>query len=310
MAVLEPYIGDFYLWKFLPSQVAAIIFLALFLVLTTLHFWRIYQLRSWFCLPFAIGCVCKHPSPCESPQTTEKHILTLRVILTGEIIGYASRTAAYNNTSSITIYVIQIMFLVIAPAFFAASVYMTLSRIMRSIKAEHLSIIRIDWLTKTFVIGDILSLGVQGGASSLTSNIRLAKTGNNLVVAGLFIQLFLLGVFLCTAIIFQSRLRKQPTRESNTTKVAWKQTLYMIYAVSALIFARSVFRVVEYIQGLDGYSLGHEWTLYVFDSLPMFIVAVVFLIWFPGYLRPAAGNGERLELDDGGATPGGSSDGI
>jgi hypothetical protein len=38
MAVLGPYLGDYYLWKYLPSQVASIIFAVLFLVITTLHF--------------------------------------------------------------------------------------------------------------------------------------------------------------------------------------------------------------------------------------------------------------------------------
>lgn len=176
---------------------------------------------------------------------------------------------------------------------------MTLSRIIRCVKGEHLSIIRISRLTKTFVIGDLLSLGVQGGASSLTSNENTAKIGEDIVLAGLFIQLVLLGFFFVTAIIFQRRLAKQPTAESHTTNAPWKQTLYMIYTSSALIFARSIFRVVEYIQGHDGYSLGHEWTLYVFDTVPMFIVTVIFWIWYPGRIRPIHWDIEEIELESG-----------
>lgn len=175
---------------------------------------------------------------------------------------------------------------------------MTLGRIIRCVKGEHLSIVRIDWLTKTFVIGDQLSLSVQGGGSGLTPHENTAKIGEDIVVGGLFIQIILLGLFFVTAIIFQIRLRKQPTTESHTTDAPWRQTLYMIYTVSALIFARSIFRVVEYVQGQGGYSLGHEWTLYVFDAVPMFVVAVAFWIWYPGYVRPAPENTQWVELDN------------
>jgi hypothetical protein len=55
---------------------------------------------------------------------------------------------------------------------------------------------------------------------------------------------------------------------------------------------------VEYAQGQDGYSLGHEWTLYAFDTVPMFVAAIVFWFWYPGYIRPAIEDAERIELDN------------
>lgn len=50
---------------------------------------------------------------------------------------------------------------------------------------------------------------------------------------------------------------------------------------------RSVFRIVEFTEGLDGYSMHHEWTLYVFDSLPMFAVMVLYFIWYPTMIDEA-----------------------
>lgn len=96
----------------------------------------------------------------------------------------------------------------------AASIYMTLTRIIRTVKGEHLSIIRINWLSRTFVIGDLISLNVQSAASGLNSTPKIAQIGEYIVVAGLFMQLVLLGLFFVVAIIFQRRLAKQPTRES------------------------------------------------------------------------------------------------
>ena len=96
----------------------------------------------------------------------------------------------------------------------AASIYMTLTRIIRTVKGEHLSIIRINWLSRTFVIGDLISLNVQSAASGLNSTPKIAQIGEYIVVAGLFMQLILLGLFFVVAIIFQRRLAKHPTRES------------------------------------------------------------------------------------------------
>jgi len=275
MAKLEAYKGVYYFWAFLPSQAASVTFLLLFLVTTILHFWRIYKLRTWFCLSFAIGCF-------------------------SEVLGFAGRAAAYNYSASMAAFLVQAIFLVIAPAFFAASIYMTLTRIIRTVKGEHLSIIRINWLSRTFVIGDLISLNVQSAASGLNSTPKIAQIGEYIVVAGLFMQLVLLGLFFVVAIIFQRRLAKQPTRESYTTEKPWRQTLYMIYAASTLIFGRSVFRVVEYMQGHDGYSLTHEWTLYTFDAVPMFAVTIIFWYWYPGCIQPDIDDVERIELANSG----------
>lgn len=60
MAVLKPLHGrDYYLWKYVPSQPAAIVFAILFLVATLAHSWRIYKARARFCIAFAIGGLCR-----------------------------------------------------------------------------------------------------------------------------------------------------------------------------------------------------------------------------------------------------------
>jgi len=59
MAKLEPYKGGYYLWQYVPSIAAAVIFLLLFLGMTALISWRMFKTKTWFCLPFAIGGFCK-----------------------------------------------------------------------------------------------------------------------------------------------------------------------------------------------------------------------------------------------------------
>jgi hypothetical protein len=61
MAVLESIGGGgYYLWRYLPSVPAAVIFVLLFLGLTGLILWRMFKTRTWFCIPFAIGGICKY----------------------------------------------------------------------------------------------------------------------------------------------------------------------------------------------------------------------------------------------------------
>lgn len=64
MAVLEPYRGNYYLWNYLPSVPAAVIFILLFLAMTTLVSWRMYKTKTWFCVPFTIGGFCEFNASC------------------------------------------------------------------------------------------------------------------------------------------------------------------------------------------------------------------------------------------------------
>ena len=52
--------------------------------------------------------------------------------------------------------------------------------------------------------------------------------------------------------------------------------MHVLYLASALIMIRSVFRVVEYLQGNNGYLLRHEVYLYIFDAFLMLVVMCLF----------------------------------
>jgi hypothetical protein len=59
MAVLEKYLGQVYLWHYVPNLPAAIAFTILFMLLTIVHGRVMWRTRLWFCLPFVIGGICK-----------------------------------------------------------------------------------------------------------------------------------------------------------------------------------------------------------------------------------------------------------
>lgn len=49
-----------------------------------------------------------------------------------------------------------------------------------------------------------------------------------------------------------------------------------LYGTSTIIWFRSVFRLIEFAQGNEGYFLSMEVWLYVFDAVLMFVV----MVWF------------------------------
>lgn len=184
-------------------------------------------------------------------------------------------------------YAIQNFLILLGPALFAASIYMCLSRIIRGVHADHLSIIKPQKLTRTFVGGDLVSFLVQGGAAGIMATGKNPKVGEGIVIAGLMVQIIMFGLFAVCAILFQRRIARMPTPESASTSTPWRKSMRMLYIVSALIMVRSLFRVIEYAMGNTGYPLRNEWTLYIFDTLLMFIVMVVYYLWYPSWISVA-----------------------
>lgn len=122
----------------------------------------------------------------------------------------------------------------------------------------------------------ILGGGIQasGTASALT-------TGSHLVVGGLFVQLFFFGCFIAVAVHFDVAMHKVPTTRAQSGAVPWRKHLLTLYFASVLVMIRSIFRVVEYLQGFSGYLLSHEIYLYIFDAVLMFCVMVMFNVVHP-----------------------------
>lgn len=195
-----------------------------------------------------------------------------------EVIGYGGRAASHNSTDKLGPYIVQSIMLLVAPALFAASVYMTLGRIIRSVEGEKYSLVKPTLLTKIFVAGDVLSFLVQGGGAGIMASGDSEKTavGEKIIIGGLIIQIVIFGIFWTVAAMFHHRISMFPTTASNITTVPWRRCLWILYAISALIMVRSIFRVIEYAGGHDGYLLSYEWPLYVFDSTLMLFVTIIF----------------------------------
>ncbi|GAB1742825.1 hypothetical protein NU219Hw_g8533t2 [Hortaea werneckii] len=194
--------------------------------------------------------------------------------LTVEIIGYIARGVSGSESPNWTLgpYIIQAIFLLVAPALFAASIYMEFGRIVTGLQAEHHTFMRITWITKIFVTGDVISFLLQGGGGGYQSSgtAEALSTGTDIIIVGLFVQLLFFGFFIGVAGAWHYRMLCLPP--SRAYFLPWKKHVYTLFGTSMLIMVRSVFRVIEYLQGNNGYILSREAFLYVFDAMLMLAV--------------------------------------
>ncbi|BCS03169.1 RTA1 domain-containing protein [Aspergillus luchuensis] len=262
---------EFILYYYTPSAAAAGIFVVLFGISTVLHLLQLVRTRTWFMIPFFIGGIL-------------------------ETIGYVGRllSSLESPDYSTGSYAMQSALILIAPAFLAASIYMTLGRIIRMVQAEHYSVFKLKWVTKIFVAGDVLSFLMQAsGAGLMVSGSSDPTTGEHIIIGGLFVQIIFFGFFIITALVFQMRLAKAPTSTSTELSHIWRRHMNALYISSILIFVRSIVRVVEYLQGYDGYLMKHEAFIYVFDALLMFLAMEVLQFVHPSQVNCYLGRGDR-----------------
>ncbi|CUM48611.1 unnamed protein product [Debaryomyces tyrocola] len=90
-------------------------------------------------------------------------------------------------------------------------------------------------------------------------------------------------MFMVVEVIFHYRVLKHPNECTMMTRNVpsqfnnWNSILLTLLACSILIFIRSIFRLIEYIQGNDGYLISHEAFLYGFDAALMFLSMILFM---------------------------------
>jgi hypothetical protein len=159
---------------------------------------------------------------------------------------------------------------------------MTLGRIILHTRGEHLAPIARTKLTKIFVVGDIFSFIVQSGGGAMMSKASSQNSGKLIVLVGLAIQIIMFGIFMGTSAVFHRRLSASPTVQSSTAP--WRKYMYGLYAASALILIRSIFRILEFQGGHNGELMMKEFYIYLFDAALMFGVMVFFNIVHPGKL--------------------------
>lgn len=129
-------------------------------------------------------------------------------------------------------------------------------------------------------------------ASGSLSSLHL---GEKIVIVGLFVQIVFFGFFICVSFSFNLAMHRLPTEKGEARHKIWHKHLNTLYLASLLIMIRSIFRVVEYIQGNDGYLLRHEYYLYIFDGVLMLAVMVIFNVVHPSEVMAVLRGGKMAK---------------
>jgi hypothetical protein len=259
------------LWYYAPSNVLSYIGLVAFAIATIYFIYLTVKHKSYYFIPFVIGGV-------------------------SEAAGYGARISSAGDPEALGPYIAQSLLLLLPPIFFAATIYMVLKKLILAEHAENYSMMKVRYLTKIFVTFDVISLWVQGSGGGMQAIAGdISKYGQWVVVVGLIIQLFAFGYYMIIAVRFQSRIRKASHDGTYTGRshdigaplfdikrlARAERILAALHITSVLIMIRSIYRLVEYIEGREGWLATHEAPFYVFDTLTMFLVMVMFAIVYP-----------------------------
>ncbi|EGX50001.1 hypothetical protein TWF173_007649 [Orbilia oligospora] len=209
-----------------------------------------------------------------------------------EVVGYIGRVGGssdpFNGLGGQS-FIIQICCLTVAPACYAAGIYLCLARIVIAF-GEDISRIKPRWYTYIFVTCDLVSLITQsaGGAIASTSNDHAgSKLGGDITLGGLAFQVFTMTFFmvLCGEFALRCWNRRQMFDERQRGLRESKRFKYFLYAMGAatiFIYVRCVYRVAELAKGWDGPLMTTETYFIVLEGSMVILACLCLNIFHPG----------------------------
>ncbi|KEF60382.1 uncharacterized protein A1O9_01942 [Exophiala aquamarina CBS 119918] len=254
------------LYFYNPSTAVAIVFSALYFFLTLYHF---------------------HISILYARRQPIKHRYTIPLFVAALIstAGWSVRIASIKNKQSIPLYATSASYIVISPIFVCATLYLLLTRLIRSSLPEGPAqqvLFRIPprWLGRIFITSDIFSFLTQCSGSGIASSGNwegnLKEVGTNVLLVGLALQLATFSTFLL--VLGRVVVRVKRSYDSGFNPCV-KKVILGVWIAGFFVQVRSIYRVVEFGLGIDGYPFRNEWCLYVLEAAPMFI-AIAVLGWY------------------------------
>ncbi|OTA08055.1 RTA1-like protein, 7 TM, responds to xenobiotic stimuli [Trichoderma parareesei] len=260
------------IYGYRPSLVANVIFVVLFAIAGIVHLFLGFRWRTWgFTIPVLIGCIT-------------------------EIIGYVGRIILWNNPFSFDGFIIQIVTLTIAPVFYTASIYVTLSQSIMFLDPS-LSRFRPQLFYWIFIPFDIVCLVLQaaGGAMS-AEDTGSDQAGVDISQAGLSLQVIVLVAFIVAFGDYMFRY----IRSGRASNWGWRLTAFFsgLTTATVLILARCAYRVAELKDGYDGSLIKEEATFIVLEGVFVFLAAVALCFGQPGLgLKREAVERRKMESD-------------
>ncbi|KAI8951499.1 putative RTA1 domain protein [Xylaria longipes] len=268
------------LYVYAPNKGAPIFFAIAYAISAIGHIWQCYRYKCWKLIGLQSLCA---------------------VLFTA---GYALREyGAYNyifisldtDTPVLIVFILSQVFIYVCPPLLELSNYHVLGRILYYVPyfsplppGRVLAVF--GGLLALVEVLNALGVALAANPSSASSQQEL---GSSLTLASIGIQLGVIAIFICIAGLFHHRCIK-----ANVYAKAVSTPLLTLYVSTALIFTRSIYRLVEHLDNttvdlkhpetLKTLSplLRHEWFFYIFESTTMLINSTLWNIWNPGRYLP------------------------
>jgi hypothetical protein len=203
------------------------------------------------------------------------------------MLGWAVRIVSINNYSSIPLYAISACLIIISPIFVCADLYLLFTRLIRATlpvqngRQKFFGVAPV-WLGRTFVCSDVFSFLTQGAGSGIASSGnwegKEVTIGMNVLLFGLGLQLTTFCIFLGVFWLFVRRVKYDKDAGLNPCV---KKVVLGVWLAGACVQVRSIYRVVEFAMGVNGYPFKHEWCLYALEGAPMFIALALLAVYHP-----------------------------
>jgi len=273
--------GGTYWPSYKPSEAAAIIFTALYFVATLIGLFQTFRKRSWIWLIMMFASLM-------------------------ELVGYAFRIVSIHHQLEEAPFAVSFVLIIMAPVVIAGAIYVLFGRIVFYVTPRELQNFKFLWtsprfLTLIFVVCDLFAFVLQGiGAVQISTGTTKStiNRGKSVVLFGLGVQLIAFGFFSVIGIRFNIQSRHFG-QSPDTNRIAgnrktpvnpnWMGLLIGLNIACGMILVRSIYRVVEFASGQNGYVDIHEWTFFIFDALPIFPIFLLFILMPPGNYVPYMG---------------------
>ncbi|KAI5465471.1 RTA1 like protein-domain-containing protein [Mariannaea sp. PMI_226] len=245
---------DWSIYTYRPSLAANSVFVALFGLLGLVHFYLGFRWKSWgFMGGMLAGCL-------------------------SEVIGYVGRILLWDNPFSFNAFMIQIVCLTIAPVFYTASIYVTLSKTINFFGPE-LSRFKPQLFYWVFIPLDIICLALQAAGGALSTNDD-GDAGVDISMAGLILQVIVLVVFIAAFVDYMIRY----WRSGRASAFNWRFKAFFggLSAAIILILTRCIYRVAELQDGYDGKLIKEEAPFIVLEGAVVFLAAACLCFGHPG----------------------------
>lgn len=212
--------------------------------------------------------------------------------------GLAARYPFARDPHDSNIFLVEYLLVVLSPCAFIAGTYVVLGRIARYLRCDEYLLIRPTRVTIVFVTADILTFVIQalGGALvvSQPGDIDKVKLGGKLFKIGFILQVLCFSFFCLLVVVFAIRVHSREPRiwtaDSDAQKPwhsDWRALLGALIVACVTVMIRSVYRMVESLEGEDGKLAITEWIFYAFDVLPLCICIMTFVPFWPPRFIPS-----------------------